>query len=587
MPKIPQDNSASLKDERTQLNLTIKDLIGVFTQAARVAIPDQYLYNIENAIPIGSQNLRTVPNVSQMLYDYGADEIYYSLGVNLGGAEYLVNISIGGNVYLWGPLVPQIPGTAVVGENVLLGAGLATYPSVAAAQAAGGAQAVQWKNTTILIIDSTGYYAYEANPAENPGSTAGFTQVGGGAASPAGVPIAGDAIAVYAGRVWIAVNRTIFFSAVDTDTSAGYIAANWLDAAGGGFVILTDPTIRSKVYRLIATNAYLYIFSDGGIDAISDVYVPSTTTVGAAPEPTFTLQNLQGLIGSRWPMSVCPYDRNVLFASTYGFHTLIGVDAPKMSSDIDGTWQYVDPTVAISAGQVVIRNMLCGAFLIKRLNDPVFGSNPIIACWYNQSQTNQLGISESTDIWFFANFGDISLIVTGFVESQPALFCFINNQLFQLFADDTTGPHVEVWTKLYSMEDELAKKQVIQCGTEADYYIFGSNYELYVDIPQSSFDSGLNFAAAIPPDLEVTPPATSTALGPMPRPGAVIPPGHVVGPGAYLPPAQNAPTTFLVRVGGQAPGLDRNVGLRLVTDGFSYELHFLAMDYKMLDRWAP
>lgn len=530
MAQIPQPNDASKPDTRPLLSKYFRQMVGVNTQASRTAIPDEYFYNLENVIPIGPQNAHVVPNISASLHDYSTDSIYWSQGLNLNGVEYLVNFATNGKVFLY---------------NI----GAATSAQINVGHLLSGAlsQCTQWKNTQILFIDSTGYYNYD-------GTT--FAQITG-----TGVPSAGNAIAVYASRVWIAQGRVLYCSGVDD-----YSATSWTAANGAAAINLTDPQIRSTIYRLIPANGYLYIFSVTAINAISDVYVPS----GASPPtPVFTNQNLQALIGTDQPASVIPYDRNVMFASRYGIHNLIGVNAPKVSVDIDGTWQYADFSQNISAGQVVVSNILCGAFLMKRANDPVFGSNTIVVLWFNRDDTNPTtGVVNATDIWWFANFGALTYIVQGVVNNVPALFGFIGNKLYQLFGDATTAPATQVWSKLWPMEDEIAKKQVIQVGFEADFFIYGTALKLFVDTASSSSDSNIN---------------TSVSLGQWintaGQSGQWINAALTMGGWA-------APGLFLLS-GIAPPAWDRHVGLRLTSVGYSYELHLLAMDYKLGDRWQP
>ncbi len=530
MPQVPQPNPASQSDTRVLLSKYLRDFKGVYTRAARTAIPDDYLYNLENIIPIGPQNAHVVNNISGSLVNYGTDVIYWSQGVNLNGSEYLVNFATNGKVFLYN-----------------IAAATSSQINVGTLLSGSGSQCTQWKNTQILIIDSTGYYHYD-------GTT--FALITG-----TGVPTSGNSIAVYASRVWIAQGRLLYCSGVDD-----YSAAAWTAANGAAAINLTDPTIRSTIYRLIAANGYLYIFSVTGINAISDVYVPS----GASPPtPVFTNQNLQALIGTDQSASVIPYDRNVMFASKYGIHTLIGVDAPKVSGNIDGTWQYLDFSQAISAGQVVVQNILCGAFLIKRLNDPNFGSNQIVALWFNRDENNPTtGVVESTDVWWFGNFGALTLIVSGLVNNIPALFGFIGNQLYQLFQSTTTAPNTSVWTKLYPMEDELAKKQVIQVGVESDYFLYGSALNLFVDTASQSVNANLQLSVA--QGLWIN---NSGVTGQWINNASQL--GGWIAPGLQL-------------ISGLAPPMhDRHVGLRLTSTGYNYELHLLAMDYKLEDRWMP
>jgi len=394
---------------------------GTFTQASRHAIPEDRFYNLENLIPIGYANAHSVPNISGQLVDYAADTVYWSKYLNLNGTDYLFNLTTTGKVFAY-----AIGGasTFINGGHLLSGA---------------GSRVVQWKNSIALFIDSTGYYYFDPT-----GPT--FAQITG-----TGVPGAGNAIAVFSGRVWIANGRVITISGVDDYTAPSFLVAN-----GAAFLNLTDAQIRSSVVELWPQNGYLYVVSASAINAIADVYVPS----GASPPtPVFTNVNIQSIIGTDQPASIHAMDRLMIFGNRYGAYALYGVDAQRLSSDIDGTWQWVDFTQAISGGAVVVQNILCAALLIKRANDPIFGSNTVIAMWFQDNQGNEK--------WWFANYGAVTLIASAITNNAPALFAFIGNKLYQLFLDTTTAPNGVMSTALWSMDDPLADKQVLRAGFEA------------------------------------------------------------------------------------------------------------------------
>lgn len=530
MPDIPQQNEAAKGEPAILRTKFFKEFQGVYTTASRTAIPDDYFYDLENIIPIGEENAHVVNNISASLIDYSTDVIYWSQSVNLNGTDYLVNFATTGKVFFF---------------NIALG----TSAQVNVGNLLSGAlsRCDQWQNTVILFIDSTGYYSYD-------GTT--FAKITG-----TGVPTAGTDIAVYSGYVWIVNGRSLYVSGINA-----YNAAAWLAANGAQIVTLIDPQIRGTVSRLKAANGYLYLWGETSVNAISDVYIPS----GASPPtPQFSNQNIQALIGTDQPASVFPYDRFMLFASRYGAHTLYGVSAPKVSGDLDGTWQYVDFTQPISGGQVVVENILCGAFLLKLLADQANG-NPartVVALWYQTSDTSpQTGATETTDVWWFANYGALTFIVTGMVNNVPALFGFIGNKLYQLFEDATTAPAVTVKTKLYPMEDELARKECITAGFEAFYYLFGSSFQLSLDTENGSQPLALN--------QNISQGNWINAAGTQ---GQWINNASQVG-------GWVAPSTYLTPADAQG-GFGHHVGLTLSSTGYSYELHFMALDYKLRDRW--
>lgn len=408
----------------------------MYTRAQRSAIPEDRFYNLENVIPIGDANLHTVPDISASLHDYAGDLIYWSQYVNVNGTDYLICLATNGKVFAYN-IVAQTSAQINSGSTLLSGS---------------SSRLSQWKNTVVLFIDSSGYYSWD-------GTT--FALISG-----AGVPTAGTDIAVFAGRVWIVQARILFFSAADDYTATAFLAAN-----GAGFVNLTDPTIRSVVTRLWVQNGYLYVVGTTSINAISDVYVPS----GASPPtPVFTNLNIQALIGTDQPASIFAFDRLMMIATRYGVYALYGVSAQRLSTDIDGTWQYLTFTQSISGGACTVANILNAAFLIKRSNDPNFGSNTVLAMWF----TNEDGTDSR---WWFANYGALTFVSSAMVSNAPALFGFIGNKLYQLFANAASGPAGQIMGPLWPMEDPLSDKQVIRAGFEVTASAFGNPITMAVD----------------------------------------------------------------------------------------------------------
>jgi hypothetical protein len=399
------------KGERSVYNKVFRRWKGVFNKATRTAMPEDYWYYLENIQPIGDANAHTVPNISAAKQDYAGDTIYAASYANVNGTDYIISFATNGKVFAYN-----------------IGAG--TSAQISAALSGANSQMDQWKNTFIVIIDANNYYSWD-------GTT--FTARGG----TTGAPLTGNAIAVYAGRVWIANGRSLIFSAADTLT-------DFQSASGGGIVSLTDPVIRTIIIRMIAANGYLYIFGRTSINVISDVYVPA----GASPPvPVFTNLNVQAIIGTDMPWSVFPLNRTLMFASRFAAYGLSGVTAQKLSSDIDNTWQYIDFSQAISGGQCVINNILTAAFLIKRAGDPALPDGIVMAMWFDNR-------------WWFTNFGNLSFIVSAFANNLPSLFGFIGNKLYQLFADPTTFPSTQFQTPLWDMGDPIRDKQAIRAGVQ-------------------------------------------------------------------------------------------------------------------------
>jgi hypothetical protein len=507
------------KGEEPRRSKTFIDWKGVVTQASRNAIPENAFYNLENMIPIGPANLHTINNISSALHNFSTSIIYWAQYVNVNLTDYLICFSTAGGVYAY-----NIATTGLV----TVGTGLS----------GSGSRCCQWNNSQVLIIDSTGYYNW-------PG-TGTMSLITG-----TGVPTSGTDIAVAFNRVWISQARGLIFSGVDP--VLGYTAAYFTAANGAGTVGLIDPTLRSQITRIYYQNSYLYVVGTTCINAISDLYVPS----GASPPtPLFTNTNLQAIIGSNQPGTFFPMNRGLMFANGYGAWALYGVQAQQISEDIDGTWQYINPAIGLSGGAAVIANKICSCFLVPRLNDPVFGSNTVIAIYFDKK-------------WFFANYsavGTITFLAGGIVNNQPALFGFIGNQLYQLFEDPTTGPATVAQTPLWPMEDNLADKEVIRAGFEATVYNAVGQFSMTCDTTNNQY--------------------TAVALG---TGGGVQ---WINNSNVVVTWQNNSSVTVnwfsgeYLLYNGVAPGtFGKYVGLTVKSTGAIYQLSAFDMDYKLRARW--
>lgn len=516
------DPTAKEEPKRTK---HFREFKGCFTRSTRQSIPDDRFYNLENLIPIGHSNIHTVPDKGAPLNDYGNDNVYFSQYANLNNVNYLVVFTTNGKVFSYN--IDSNINTQINGPANLLSGSLSRMS--------------QWKNSQWLFIDSSGYYSYD-------GVT--LSKITG-----PGVPSSGNDIAVYGNRIWIASGRLLTVSSLDDFSAASFLASN-----GAQTINLTDPDIRAGIVRLWPQNGYLYYFANSTIGAISDVYIPA----GAVPPtPVMTRENIQGIIGTDQPASIFSYDRYVMFATRYGVYALLGITAQRVSDDIDGTWQYIDFSQQISGGQVVIRNILNAAFLIKRKSDPVFGSNTVLPMWFPNSDG-------SDNRWWFSNFGQVNFIVSAIVSGAPALFGFIGNVLYQLFGGDptSTAPATQAMSALWAMEDPLADKQVIRAGFEVATTSLAGSFTISVDGPTGT----------------IPVPNLSTPSNPVIW---VNNSGNIVqwqNNSLLIVNWYNA--TFLLFNGSAPGGYSQYVGLTLSGSVNNvYELDSLIMDYKLRAKW--
>ena len=505
--------------EKEAIRSTIKfrDFKGVFTQSERTAVPEDHFYDLVNIQPIGAANAHTVPAPFITAFAASGDTIYWGQYVNINNVDYILLFGTSGKVYAYNESGNTY--ATINTGNLLSGA---------------ASRCSQWKNNVALFIDANGYFSWN-------GST--FTKLSNASN---GTPTGGQDIAVAFGRVWVANGRVLYYSSQDdygvnltstvtawanstvytngvskvvdltsgnvytctqTGTSAAtgtgpsgtgtgivdgsctwnYVGTSaWATSNGSSFINLTDPLLRSVVQRLYPANGYLYIFGATSMFIISNVYVPS----GASPPlPVYTMLNIDPIVGSDQPGSIVCLSRDLQFANRYGVYDLSGVEADRMSADIDGTWQYVDFTKVISGGSCIINQILCSCWLINQLNDPVVGSRNALAVYFDQK-------------WFFVVLQDptglyntlyeqpLSFIVSALYNDKPTCFAVVgtgtNQGLVRLFDNPSVSPPSSFKSALWSGQDPIADKQAIRAGFEMDGVSSISSFTLNVDTPNSS-----------------------------------------------------------------------------------------------------
>jgi len=393
----------------------IKDFKGLNTKSNRTTIDKTEFAWIENAMPIGFGNIKIVGNTTNVAnLSFSNTVTYLSSGV-LGTTDYLIAVEADGRCeYI--NLVNNTKG------NV---APAGTFSN-------SGVQISQWKNERVLFIDPVnGYSTWDGtnlvsvgsvaniqitaggsgyNSAPNvsigaPNQTGGvqatatatltgnavtgitITEHGSGYTSVPSVTISGGGgnnatatattfsqigtgIQSFSGRVWIANDRTIYYSAADSYTDFTSVSA--------GNITLTDATLHGKIVQILSANNFLYIFGDDSINVFSDVRVTNTGTT------LFTNTNVSASVGTRLKYAIFPYFRSVLFMNEYGVYALVGSTTSKLSDSLDGIFPLIDFTQNVSAGQVLLNNILCAAFAFTYI-DPKLGPRVIEAVFFEKN----------------------------------------------------------------------------------------------------------------------------------------------------------------------------------------------------------
>lgn len=244
----------------------------------------------------------------------------------------------------------------------------------------------------------------------------------------------GIAIASFSGRVWIAQNRTIYYTAADS--------YNDFTSVSAGNITITDATLHGDIIQIISANNFLYIFGTDSINVFSDVRV-STTGV-----TLFTNTNISASIGSNFKYAIFAYFRSIFFMNRYGIYALVGATTSKISDALDGVFPGIDFTSGIYGGQVVINNILCAAFQF------VYAGRKLQAVFFDRK-------------WFMTYQGEIIVIAPAPVGGQLNMYGTDGTSLVKLYSSSTQSIATQIKTALWALNDPIRDKQALKFGVEA------------------------------------------------------------------------------------------------------------------------
>jgi len=354
----------------------------------------------------------------------------------------------------------QATATATVGSSAVTsisiteyGTGYTSAPSVYI----GSQGSVAWAGSTAValgaLLSSGGNY-YMVTVAGTTGSTAPTHTSGsqtngtatllyvtvnngsgtGATATATRINQPGIAIASFSGRVWIAQDRTIYYTAADS--------YNDFTSVSAGNITITDATLHGDIIQIVSANNFLYIFGTDSINVFSDVRV-STTGV-----TLFTNTNISASIGSNFKYAIFAYFRSIFFMNRYGIYALVGATTSKISDALDGVFPDIDFTAGIYGGQVVINNILCAAFQF------VYEGRKLQAVFFDRK-------------WFMTYQGEIVVIAPAPVGGQLNMYGTDGTSLVKLYSSSTQSIATQIKTALWALNDPIRDKQALKFGVEA------------------------------------------------------------------------------------------------------------------------
>jgi hypothetical protein len=475
-----------------------KDFKGVNVTNNRTAIGEGEFAWLENTQPIGFGNIRIINAPSNVAGVTFANTVSYMASANIQNTEYLFAFQEDGSAQFVNIQTDTLgnlaPSSTFSNSNV---------------------QIVQWKNERILIIDpSNGYKTWDGTNLVNIGSVGAVTindggtnytnvtvsfsapdQTGGVQATGEAVTLAntiveilvtepgtgytaaptititdpggsnanvtctlfsqsGTGLATFSGRAWISDQRTVYYSAADT--------YNDFINVSSGFLTLTDSTLRTDISTIIAANNFLYVFGEDSINVFSDVRVNSVTG-----ETLFTNTNVSASIGSGFKYAIFPYFRSMLFLNRYGVYALVGATTSKISDSIDDIFTNIDFAQPITAGQVLINNILCAAWTVT-YND-VGTPRKIQVVFFDRK-------------WFITDQGDtITRTASAVIAGNILLYGTTGSNLIKFYNSATATLEWRIATALWPMGDPIRDKQALKLGVEATLSTGFASFDAFID----------------------------------------------------------------------------------------------------------
>lgn len=316
MPRVPFPDA----EQEAPLQFVLTDFQGINTRSERPAIDDNEFYWIENYLPVGKGNLRSLWSNGASIYTAPAGlTIIYKYFYNIGAAAQCA-------VFLSDGTAVQV--NTSTGATVTITSNLNFFYD-------GGAYlpaAAQWSSSGIVIATMAtvagGYFAWDGATLYSQGMAAPNWLTN---STPTTMPVgvSGASIEVYQSRVWVGkppVQGTAPSILLFSGPGNG---ATFSGVDGGGATPVPDSYLRVTITQLKQAGSFLYVFGDSGTFVITNVQTTGSTT-------TFNFTSVEPQVGAAWPGSVQLFGHVIIFANQQGVFALTGNYAQKISDNLDG-----------------------------------------------------------------------------------------------------------------------------------------------------------------------------------------------------------------------------------------------------------
>jgi hypothetical protein len=350
-------------------------------------------------------------------------------------------------------------GSGGISPNIHVTAGGSGYTSAPAISFTGGAGGNAGGATATATVSGGAVVTITlTNPGTGNAAGAAITVVIGGPGTGATATVVvwpqvkGNTIDVFAGRVWWASqNAAGAYRILNFTGTAGYDDTNPANAAGSSTI--TDSDLAHNITGIRNRNNFLYIFGDESIKQIGSITVSGSVTL-------FNILTVASDVGTSFLMTIQSYNRIVVFANKNGVWGIFGATVSKISDDLDGIFQLVDWTQALSSSLQDLHatvtaggSIHCYLLLLKYV-DPVQGSRSIIVAYQK-------------DKWFVINQGNgiISICPMPLASTtQWETFASSGSDVTQLLQQPNTAVTVLIRTALSGDRNFLIAKSVVRAG---------------------------------------------------------------------------------------------------------------------------
>lgn len=419
---------------------------GMDTSAARQCIDDTSFAWLENVMPIGNGNLAVIPGTANVLGGVPAGTIVTLFDCVLSGVLYkIVQTLVSPGVYN----IYAIQVSNGVLSVVTTGVGLSAF-SV-------------WQNTHLLFVNTANYSRW--NP------TNGLVSLSN--------VVVGTCIAVWGTRVWIASNRTVFYTAPN--------AFNDFTAAdAGGNVILSNAAMQGPIVQMTPAGDWMYVIGAGCTVTFSEIQVINS----APPITLFNVTQVSDVTGITNPQNAFAFEGSLFILTGRGIMQYQGLTPVEMSSpQMDG----------IFAGADLTKN---GGFAVTT----ILGKTCLLALVYYTPNLKYYLLAWFSGKWFV--IGSLPSVVTCLswadLNSSSQAYYSDGVAIYAVAADMGVSVTGSIQTKLYDGGSPITMKEMLKMGFEMALTALQGSITMTLDcinpdkglqpVPYDVIDLSSNFA---------------------------------------------------------------------------------------------